>query len=98
MSYKAPFVTCGLAEAIARQNAVPVLDQPRLIEIDKAICWFCLIEKGLPVRVNSHAEAEGRFVIIEEKQNGKCVDVVWGVCSPCAEKRGMVYRDPENDN
>lgn len=86
----------GLADLIEREKIPPLVVQPTdLPAIDKQVCWFCLTEKYLPVRVNSHAASEGRLITIKEKKDGKLIDVVYGICSPCAEKRGLVLRLPE---
>lgn len=82
----------GLAEAIRRQSAVIGPSQHKIATIDRAICWFCLNEKGLYTRVNSFAAREGRAVAVKEDKNGTAQEIVYGVCSPHAEKLGMVYR------
>jgi len=89
--------TIELSEAIARQSAVAKPAAPFVV-IDRPLCRFCLDERRLYVRVNSYAEMEGRYLTVREKIHGTFIDVVWAVCSPCAEKRGMVYRSPETDD
>lgn len=95
---------CGLDELIKRTACKPSIIQP-LADVTtdgvpivyRAICYFHLYEyepkRAIPV--NSFAFQEGRF-IDKEDSNGEHI-IRYGVCSPCAERRGLVYRRPDDE-
>ena len=72
--------------------SLPELTEDGLPIVHKSICYFHLRDHDLPVRINAYAFFENRSVDIEEDINGNKRIVRYGVCSPCAEKRGMVLR------
>ena len=87
---------CDVIE-LAKRVPTPIQSLPDQTEdgvpiVHKSICYFHLRDHNLPVRVNAYAFAENRFIDIEEDIDGNKRIVRLGVCSPCAEKRGMVLR------
>jgi len=90
LSYKAPFVTCELAEAIARHNVHPTVrtkDSPPANY--RGICWFCDTENCLPVRVGDRAWYDDRVTLREVKRNGKRKQLLFGVCYIHAAREGI---------
>lgn len=90
MSYKAPFVTCELAEAIARQNVHPTVRTKDLPPANyRGICWFCNQEIDLPVRVGDRAWYDDRVIPKEVTRNGKRKQLLFGVCYVHAAREGI---------
>lgn len=75
--------------------SLPTHNESGVRIVHKAICYFHLLEHELPVRVNSFAFYENRYVDIQEDIDGYKRIVRYGVCSPCAEQRRMVQRQDE---
>jgi len=92
----------GLDELISEAALRPPIVQPRQTHsVDgvpityKEICYFHLHDQKMLVRVNAYAFNENRFVDVHQEDcYGKKSIVRYGVCSPCAERRGMVLRRP----
>ena len=101
MSYKAHRPTYELADLVRMSELKPLIVQPRDTQKDgvpivhKEICYFHLHDRNMLVRVNAFAFNENRYVDIpKEDTDGRKYIVRYGVCSPCAEARGMVFRKP----